>query len=55
MASKFVVEIKGKDFSLTMQGSGNESAAKNYLSEIYTECKVSVRSTGGPVDIDSGP
>lgn len=55
MSRKFIVEIKGKDFTLTMQGSGNESSAKEYLSEIYSGCKVKVRNTGAPIDIDSGP
>ncbi len=55
MTGKFIVEIKNKDFILTMQGSGNETAAKEYLSEIYKGCDVKVRNTGAPVDIDSGP
>ncbi len=55
MASKFIVEIKGKDFTLTMQGSGNETAAKEYLSKNSQRCKVKVRNTGAPIDIDSGP
>jgi len=55
MAGKFIVEIKGKDFTLTMQGSGNETAAKECLSEIYSGCEINVRTTGAPVDIDSGP
>ncbi len=55
MAGKFIVEIKGKDFTLTMRGRGNETAAKEYLSEIHSGCRVTVRNTGAPVDIDSGP
>ena len=55
MVGQFIVEIKSKDFTLTMQGSGNETAAQEYLSEIYCGCQVKVRNTGAPVDIDSGP
>lgn len=53
--NKFIVEIDGEGFTLTMQGHGNETAAQTYLSDIYPGCTVKVRSTGGPVDIDSGP
>ncbi len=38
-----------------MQGSGDETAAKECLSEIYSGCEINVRTTGAPVDIDSGP
>jgi hypothetical protein len=55
MANRFIVEIKGKDFTLTMQGSGDASSARQYLSDLYRECTVEVRGSGAPVDIDSGP
>lgn len=55
MAAKFVVEIKGKDFTLTMQGSGSETSARKYLAEVFENCKVRIRDTGEPIDIDSGP
>jgi hypothetical protein len=55
MDKKFIVEIRGNGFTLTQQGSGDEAAARDYLSELYQGCEIRVRSTGGPVDIESGP
>ncbi len=54
MANKFRVEIVGDGFTLSMQGSGDEAAAKKYLTELYRGCKIKIISFGEPVSMEGG-
>jgi len=52
MSNKFIVEIKGDGFVLSMQGKGNTATAKKYLAELYTGCTVKVYGTGPAISMD---
>ncbi len=53
---KFLAEISGDGFTLSMQGSGDAEKAKTTLSVVFVGCSVNVtvREFGDDMDLETG-
>jgi len=51
MSDKFILEIKGAGFTLTMQGNGDMDKAAEAASKAFGDMPVSARSFGEDMDM----